>query len=81
MEKKTSKPPKSPQKREKITYVENDLDDGIGDSDGCDSDGRQLFNPKLDVYVRVGSAIYIDTNVSIFPLFCTILGFHTAFCK
>ncbi|XP_055504122.1 tubulin monoglycylase TTLL3-like isoform X2 [Leucoraja erinacea] len=40
LEKKTSKPPKSPQKREKITYVENDLDDGIGDSDGCDSDDK-----------------------------------------
>ncbi|XP_078270201.1 tubulin tyrosine ligase 3-like isoform X3 [Rhinoraja longicauda] len=40
LEKRMPKPPKNPQKREKITNVENDLDDGIGDSDGCDSDDK-----------------------------------------
>ncbi|XP_051873549.1 tubulin tyrosine ligase 3-like [Pristis pectinata] len=40
LEKKMPKPPKSLQKKEKIIFMENDLDDGAGDSDGCDSDDK-----------------------------------------
>ncbi|XP_067908049.1 tubulin monoglycylase TTLL3 isoform X2 [Heterodontus francisci] len=35
------KPPKSPQKKDKIINGENDIDDGVGDSDGCDFDDKQ----------------------------------------
>ncbi|GCB65231.1 hypothetical protein scyTo_0013432 [Scyliorhinus torazame] len=35
------KPPKSPQKKDRIINGENDLDDCVGDSDGCDFDEKQ----------------------------------------
>ncbi|XP_020365711.2 tubulin tyrosine ligase 3-like [Rhincodon typus] len=41
LEKKMPKPLKSPQKKDKIINGENDVDDGIGDSDGCDFDDKQ----------------------------------------
>ncbi|XP_072137001.1 tubulin monoglycylase TTLL3 isoform X2 [Mobula birostris] len=40
LEKRMPKPPKSLQKKEKIIFNENDVDDGVGDSDGCDSDEK-----------------------------------------
>ncbi|XP_072928850.1 tubulin monoglycylase TTLL3 isoform X1 [Hemitrygon akajei] len=40
LEKRMPKPPQSLQKKEKITFMENDVDDGVGDSDGCDSDDK-----------------------------------------
>ncbi|XP_078066297.1 tubulin tyrosine ligase 3-like [Mustelus asterias] len=41
LEKKMPRPPKSPQKKERIIIEENDPDDGVGDSDGCDFDDKQ----------------------------------------
>ncbi|XP_072328870.1 uncharacterized protein [Scyliorhinus torazame] len=41
LEKKMPKPPKSPQKKDRIINGENDLDDCVGDSDGCDFDEKQ----------------------------------------
>ncbi|GCC30151.1 hypothetical protein chiPu_0008598 [Chiloscyllium punctatum] len=41
LEKKVPKPLRSPQKKDKIINGENDIDDGVGDSDGCDFDDKQ----------------------------------------
>ncbi|XP_067855166.1 uncharacterized protein [Heptranchias perlo] len=41
VEKRMPKLPKSPQKKDRLINTEYDLDDGIGDSDGCDSDDKQ----------------------------------------
>ncbi|XP_043563754.1 uncharacterized protein LOC122558896 [Chiloscyllium plagiosum] len=40
LEKKVPKPPRSPQKKDKLINGENDMDDGVGDSDGCDFDDK-----------------------------------------
>uniref|UniRef100_UPI00398E9FCA tubulin monoglycylase TTLL3 isoform X3 n=1 Tax=Pristiophorus japonicus TaxID=55135 RepID=UPI00398E9FCA len=42
LEKRLPKLPKCPQKKDKIINGESDPDDGVGDSDGCDSDDKQV---------------------------------------